>query len=310
VSERGRYRTPAAFRAALEERQKARAIAQGVPFDRLARVDLYFRFLARLLQEFHGTLVIKGGVALELRLQRARMTADIDLRAVGSPDDVYRRIRQAALVDLGDFLTFLIEKPDRSTDLKGDGVLYEGRRFQVQPMLANKRYRDRFNLDVAFGDVMVGSPETVAAPDALSFMGVNPPMIPLYPLGTHLAEKLHAYTLPRDHPNSRMKDLLDIALVAREPSLKPSPVIDAVNLRKAMEHTFSARATHVLPGSVPPPPPQWNARYLRERELNALPWETIAEVHNTVCRFLDPILQGAVRGTWEPHAHAWSQAPR
>lgn len=307
MSERDRYRTPAGFRAALEQRQKTRAAAQGVPFDRLARVDMYFRFLARLIREFpSGALVVKGGVALEMRLSRARATADVDLRAIGAPDQVYARIRRAALVDLGEFLTFVVEEDDGNADIEGDGVVYEGRRFHVQPMIANQRYRHRFGLDVAFGDAMSGRPDTVTAPDALSFMGIAPPEIPIYPLGTHLAEKLHAYTLPRDRPNSRMKDLLDLALVAREPALKPSPTIRAVDVLAALQHSFAARARQALPSAVPPPPPEWRARYGRVRALNALPWQSIDDVHAEAARFLDPILQGTARGTWDPYAHAWS----
>jgi hypothetical protein len=45
------YRTPQAFKAALETRQRKRAAAAGMPFDRVAQVDLYFRFLDRVLQE-------------------------------------------------------------------------------------------------------------------------------------------------------------------------------------------------------------------------------------------------------------------
>lgn len=211
-----RYKTPAGVLAALKERQKQRAAAQGVPFNRVALVDVYFRFLARVVQQFQdGALVVKGGLALEMRLQRARATVDIDLRALGAPNEVYKRIQAAGLIDLGDFLTFLVEEPDGKVKIEGDGVIYEGRRFRVQPMFAGERYLQPFGLDVAFGDAMVGPVEIVTAPDALAFMGIAPPAIPIYPLGTHLAEKLHAYTLPREWPNSRMKDLLDIALVAR-----------------------------------------------------------------------------------------------
>jgi hypothetical protein len=50
--------------------------------------------------------------------------------------------------------------------------------------------------------------------DVLAFAGVAPPSMPLYPIETHIAEKLHAYTMPRVRPNTRVKDLPDIALLA------------------------------------------------------------------------------------------------
>jgi hypothetical protein len=109
---------------------------------------------------------------------------------------------------------------------------------------------------------MVGAPDKVTAPDVLSFVGIAPPTIPLYPLGTHLAENLHAYTLPRDGVNGRMKDLIDIALVAAESMLQPSPMaIMASTVHEALETTFAFRRTHSLPPALPTPPTEWAARY-------------------------------------------------
>jgi hypothetical protein len=180
-----RYKTPEAFRTALEQKQKQRAGARGILFTRLAEVDLYYRFLDRVIQELgDGAVVVKGGVALEMRLQRARTTLDIDLRASGAPADIYERIRVAGLRELDDFLTFRVdEKRAGNQEIEGEGVIYEGRRFDVQAMLANKPYHRRFGLDVAFGDPMVGPPDKVTAPDGFSFVGIAPPVIPSIPSG-------------------------------------------------------------------------------------------------------------------------------
>jgi hypothetical protein len=301
------YKSPEAFRTALEQRQKQRAAADGVPFDRVAQIDLYYRFLDRVVRELDdGAVVVKGGVALEMRLQRARTTLDIDLRALGVPAQICERIRVAGRRDLGDFLTFLVEeRPD--AEIEGR-VIYEGRRFSVQATLANKPYRNRFGLDVVFGDPMVGLPDRMTAPDVLGFVGIAPPTIPLYPIGTHLAEKLHAYTLryADGRPNSRLKDLVDIAMVATEPALQPASTrITATTLRRALVQTFAARATHPLPSVVPPPPPEWSARYLRERRLNGLSWSSIDEVRAEVAGFLDPVLHEAAIGAWDPGARRW-----
>jgi len=307
---RNEYRTPEDFRVALQARQRQRAATARVPSERIAQTDLFFRFLDRVIRELGaGALVVKGGLALELRLQRARTTGDIDLRVSGDPTDIYRRIRAAGLRDHGDFFTFLVEDPAGSSQLEGDGVIYEGRRFSVQAMLANRPYLRRFGLDVAFGDAMVGRPDTLMAPDALSFIGIASLEIPIYPIGTHLAEKLHAYTLPRSDGriNSRMKDLIDIALVAVEPSLQPSPEILASTVREAFERTFAARATHGLPRAVPLPPEEWSVRYPREKEINALPWNTIQDVRAEAVAFLEPILLGTASGTWNSQARTWSQ---
>jgi hypothetical protein len=302
------YRTAQAFKTALETRQKQRAAAAGVSFDRVAQIDLYFRFLDRVLQDLDGAVVLKGGVALEMRLRRARATGDIDLGARGNPSQLLARLGQAGRRDHGDYLTFDVQERAGAEAIQGDGAVYEGRRFRVAARFAGKPYRQPFGLDVAFGDPMVGAPDRGTAPDALSFVGIAPPTIPLYPLGTHLAEKLHAYTLPRQGVNGRMKDLIDLALVAVEPALQPSPMtIHASTVRDALETTFAFRHTHALPAALPAPPAGWAARYPRDRQLNELPWQRIDDVHAEAARFLDPVLAATASGAWDPANRTWSE---
>jgi hypothetical protein len=49
---------------------------------------------------------LKGGLVLELRLERARTTRDIDLRLTGSAEEVLGRLQAAARLYLADFLAF------------------------------------------------------------------------------------------------------------------------------------------------------------------------------------------------------------
>jgi hypothetical protein len=96
---------------------------------------------------------------------------------------------------------------------------------------------------------MLGPPEIVVAEDVLGFAGIAPPTLRIYPIETHIAEKLHAFTMPRARPNSRVKDLPDLALLA---SAGP---LEAERLRAALEQTFTFRKTHALPPALPAPPP-------------------------------------------------------
>ena len=75
-----------------------------------------------------------------------------------------------------------------------------------------RRLLQRVGVDVAFGDPIVGEPERVTPRDLLGFVGVPPPTLRPYPVETHIAKKLHAYTMPRPRPNARAKGLPDIAL--------------------------------------------------------------------------------------------------
>ena len=73
------YETPAAFRRALEDRLKARSRDQGSDLQRLRRSVAFDRLLCRLFSSPDGQWVLKGGYAMELRIQTARATKDIDL---------------------------------------------------------------------------------------------------------------------------------------------------------------------------------------------------------------------------------------
>lgn len=86
------YATPAAFKEALEHRIRT-AAAGGEAFARLRQRVVFDRLLARLGSIFGDSVMLKGGLALELRLARARATKDIDLRLVGSADSTLERLR-------------------------------------------------------------------------------------------------------------------------------------------------------------------------------------------------------------------------
>ena len=111
-------------------------------------------------------------------------------------------------------MTFEVGPDDDHPEIQNDGMQYDGLRFRAECKLAGKLYGQPFGVDVAFGDPILGEPEVVVAEDVLAFAGIAPPTLRLYPIETHIAEKLHAYTMPRARPNSRVKDLPDLALLA------------------------------------------------------------------------------------------------
>ncbi|MFZ5443787.1 MAG: nucleotidyl transferase AbiEii/AbiGii toxin family protein [Myxococcota bacterium] len=66
--------------------------------------------------------MLKGGLVLELRLDRARTTKDVDLRMVGSPEDVLAKLQEAGRKNLGDFMAFEIGPDDDHPELQNDGI--------------------------------------------------------------------------------------------------------------------------------------------------------------------------------------------
>ena len=255
--------------------------------------------LGASLAVFGDTALLKGGLVLEIRLERARATKDVDLRLIGSPESVLKNLQEAGRLDLMDFMTFEIAPDTEHPQIQNEGMRYEGLRFRAESRLAGKLYGQPFGVDVAFGDPILGEPETVTAEDTLAFAGVAPPTLRIYPIETHVAEKLHAYTLPRQRTNTRVKDLPDIALLGTVQSL------DAERLRMAFAQTFEFRGTHAVPSSVPDPPASWSTPYRELARENELAWATLEELTVAVGAFLNPVLIGK-NGTWRPMEWQWS----
>ena len=297
------YETPASFKRALEDRLKS-ASTSGVDFARRRQLLVFDRFLARTAVAFGEAVMLKGGLVLELRLERARTTKDVDLRIAGSSKDILARLQAAGALDLGDCIQFEVAPDPETPEIVGDAVQYDGYRFRAECRLAGKVYGARFGVDIAFGGVLSGDVEQITADDLLGFAGIAPPRLRVVPIETHLAEKLHAYTMPRDRPNTRVKDLPDLALLG---TIRP---LQAARLREAIERTFGSRRVHQVPARLPSPPDAWAAPYARMAELDDLPWSTLAEVEAIARAFLDPVLGPDAWAEWDPRAWKWRPLDR
>ena len=295
------YETAEAFRQALEQRLRS-AAETGVDFERKRQLLVFDRFLARMVHVFRDAVVLKGGLVLELRLQRARTTKDVDLRLTGSPENLLAQVQLAGRHDFGDFMVFEVAPDADHPEIQNDAMLYDGLRFRAVCKVAGKLYGRPFGVDVAFGDPLVGAPDLVAADDTLAFAGIAPPLVQLYPIETHIAEKLHAYTMPRKNLNSRVKDLPDLALLA---TIQP---LSSARIRTALDLTFSHRKTHPIPGSLPDPPGEWQRPYMAMAQADQLPWSTVADVVAAVRAFLDPALSGQQDAAWNPVTWSWRKS--
>jgi hypothetical protein len=141
----------------------------------------------------------------------------------------------------------------------------------------------------------------VGGEDYLDFAGIAAPSIRLLPIETHLAEKLHAYTLPRTSGNARVRDLPDMALLATV----TDPLL-GTRIAEAIQQTFRARGTHDPPRVFPAPPPAWHSSYAALASEQRLRWKTLDELVVAVEAFLDPVLAGTDCGTWDRERWGWS----
>jgi hypothetical protein len=293
-----RYATPAAFKAAVEQRLRNQAQKAGASLERSRQLLVFDRFLARVFSVFADSVVLKGGLVVELRIARARTTKDVDLRVIGSPDQVMDRLQAAGRLDLEDYLSFEVTQDPRHPKIETEGMVYTGQRFRVEARLAGKIYGRPFGVDVAFADALTEEPDLIAGSSFLEFASIVPVVYRVYPIAAHIAEKLHAYTLPRSRPNSRMKDLPDIALLAS------SCPINAEELSHAIASTFAHRKTHDVPAKLPSPPPDWGDSYAAMAMQDELKWRSLESVFEAACQFLDPVLKNPL-GTWNPEQWQW-----
>ena len=105
--------------------------------------------------------------------------------------------------------------------------------------------------------------------------------------------------MPRKRPNTRVKDLPDLALLASARD------IDAAALRRALALTFDFRGTHALPATLPPPPAAWEPVYAEMAAEDELRWVTLADVAAAARAFLDPVLGDGVLTRWEGARWRW-----
>jgi hypothetical protein len=295
------YATPAAFKQALEQRLRASSTT-GVDFARRRQLVVFERFLARVTLVLKDRVCLKGGLVLELRLERVRTTKDVDLRCVGAPDRMLDELQAAGRLQLGEFMTYEVERHPEHPDIQNDGMRYDGIRLRAECRLAGKVYGQPFGVDIAFGDPLTEPAEVMVGHDMLGFAGIAPPEVRVVPIETHIAEKLHAYTMPRARPNSRVKDLPDLALLA---TARP---LSAVRLRGAIMRTFEYRGTHPVPSSVPAPPRDWSGAYAAMADEDSLPWRQLDDLMTAVGAFLDPVLGDPSERTWQPGAWRWQDS--
>ena len=281
----GPYKTPHAFRAALEAQLRNIAHSRGTDLQRLQRRVAFDRLLARLFAQDDPPWLLKGGYALELRLEdRARSTLDLDMsipdldrlrlltaggEKISRADMVHEHLQQAAERDLNDGFVFLIRAPkDERTGAPRGGV-----RCSVEARLAGRAF-SRFHLDVGMGDAVLGQPDWVVGSPLLSFAGIPAARVALYPVTQQFAEKIHTYTFPwRDRDNTRVKDMVDLVLLVDSGLLEPDRV------KRALRATFETRGTHALPERLPMPPTDWAEPYAALAQDLQLPVMTLQEAY-------------------------------
>ena len=171
------YPNATAFRTALETRLKNVAREEGVDLQRFRRQAAFDRLLCRLFSEPDPPWALKGGYGMELRLQVARATRDIDLtfrnidlllgRNEQKNQVILDLLQKAVSVDLEDYFVFLIGEPMMNLDSSP----YGGARYPVEARMDGRAFV-KFHIDVGVGDLAIEPLDNVKGRDWLNFIGI------------------------------------------------------------------------------------------------------------------------------------------
>lgn len=290
-----KYNSGGGFRRALEDRLLRESLQSGVPLVRMRKMIAFDRFLARLFQIQPDQWVVKGGLALQLRVgQRARTTKDMDLLLLDQLQEIYPRLREAGAILLNDWFAFEVSRATQPT-----GEEFGGDRYQLQTLLDGRMF-ESFHLDIGVGDPLVDPVEYLQTPSLLAFAGFSPTKVPCYPITQQIAEKLHACTRTfQSGESSRVKDYVDMLLLAGMGAIEGS------RLREAINATFLARRTHPVPLQMSDPPLGWERPFQRLAAEVKLEQRSIQEADAALKQFLNPVLNSSQIAIWNPLYWQW-----
>lgn len=253
------YDTPQALRTALEARIANETAATRLSPDRLRRRVVFQRIATRLQRAEPGRWVIKGGMAMEVRLRdAARLTKDLDLglrETEVDPGELRDRLIEAlARDDDRDGFVFAVGVP---APMMEDAAGHVTWRVAVDVNLAGRRF-GTIRLDVSPRSHELDATDTIELPNALEFAGFGSVDVEIVEIHRHAAEKLHGMLKDfGERENSRVRDLADLMLML------DAELLSADRLAEVVTAVWAERDGTDPPAALPILPPSWPARYER-----------------------------------------------
>lgn len=291
------YGSPDAFRRALTDRLRAVARESRWDLAQLQRQMAYDRLLERLYFVDDGWIV-KGAAALLAREIGVRASIDIDVYRAKALEVAEAELREAAFRDIGDWFRFEVgpSQPagDGSPAVRLPVVAYVGQAEWV-----------RFHVDLVGSDiVMTGTPEDVPPLARVAIPDVEQHGYRAYPLVDHIADKIASMfqRYGRDqHPSTRYRDLVDLV------SIIGGATVEAQAQTIALRSEEQRRRITLPDRFDVPARASWEAGYAREAERSLLPYaKTLDEALAAVRPFVDPLLDGSARGSWDRASGRWA----
>jgi hypothetical protein len=276
------------------EQDKERSRLHDHWIQRLRRELAYRRFLARIFTAQPNQWVLKGGVALQFRLDPNRPSNDIDIAHLAHGADhavAVRQLRIAAMSNLADGFVFTIGEPGPAQD--------EDRAITVlvTARIGSKEFTS-FRVDMPPPRDDIPNDTIVTSVDALGIAALDEmPPLRLIALEQQVADKVCAmFELhgAAKRPSERSRDLGDLAMLAAQCSF------DGDLLHASIRAEEKRRQDGLLANGLP------DRIELAREQLAQWPrtWRTQArdpqfsfdESLAITQRFLNPVLAGAAAG--------------
>jgi hypothetical protein len=272
-----RAETPPRRKAHLESLIDKYGKMSGVAADRVRRwvsTMVLLGALERVSEQENPRFLLKGGIAMELRLrEKARATKDVDVTFLGDPDTVQADLEEALADSYAEFSFELAP------------LEYIGN-TQYQQTTVRLRYRGSswatLKLEVAPPETDKLEAEPVEAISITDFGLEGPTKVQCLSTRFQIAQKIHAVTERFDHrENDRFRDLIDLLL------LQPL-VPDLGPVREACVEIFRAREKHAWP-PVLEVPDSWATDYAELARKTPFSITDVDEAVAEVQAFIDAI---------------------
>jgi hypothetical protein len=240
------------------------------------------------------------------RLPEARTTRDIDL-VVDATDieEAVRSLDELAVVDLDDYMHFRRTKPAKPINL--DGEYRPGVNLRYEVFIGDDQ-KGTLSIDLVVGDCLYGKPEKTIPKHRLNIVGLKEYPYCIYPLEDSIADKVGAIlqTYHDDKPSTRIKDLVDLVLIALGHSVDTDILAHAIARETRLRKLSPASSFNV--------PQDWF--YKHQRTYSKLAAEAklrdelldLQTAASLVKSFLDPVMSGmAISRHWNPASQTWDE---
>ena len=312
MTPRGRIRD---VPASIRQRLLNLAREQGIRFNSVLQRYAAERFLYRLSVSGEvNRFTLKGAALFRIwTRQEMRPTRDVDFLSVGPEDHAAIRATLATVCGSPCPEDGVVFDPEtmRIANIR-DEQPHGGVRARINGRLGQARLA--LQVDIGFGDVITPGPEEHDYPTLLDLPA---PRLWTYSRETVVAEKLEAM-VSRDETNSRVRDIWDVACLARRFAF------DGETLRTAIAETFRRRGTSftserplaLLPGYYDDTARAQHWQVLqRQLATDADGPARLVDTGEELRRFLGPVCDSVieersftqawpVRGPWRPGIQA------